>query len=165
MAQIESVFWNLGIKDKKLPEQTIAYIKKTSQIKKASHNQKLRLLKKEHTEIQSKLDRLVDLRRDGERGREDFEGHKSRLKDRQHEIDQLTSIYDKADSFTKTLTDLLTLASEAEPIMWKGSTIAQKRELLNFVFANLKLEGSTLCYILRKPFRQRPRIAVYRSLY
>ena len=152
MAQIESVFWNLGIRDKKLLDQTIAYIKKTSQIKKASHNQELRLLKKEHTEIQGKLDRLVDLRLDGEIGREDFEGHKSRLKDRQYEIDQLITTYDKADdSFTKTLTNLLTLASEAET-MWKGSTIAQKRELLNFVFANLELKGSTLCYTLRKPF-------------
>jgi hypothetical protein len=141
MAQIESVFWNLGIRDKKLLDQTIAYIKKTSQIKKASHNQELRLLKKEHTEIQGKLDRLVDLRLDGEIGREDFEGHKSRLKDRQYEIDQLITTYDKADdSFTKTLTNLLTLASEAET-MWKGSTIAQKRELLNFVFANLELIG------------------------
>ncbi len=151
MQEVEEIFFSLGIKDKILLSELIANIKKTNQIKKASHNQEVGALKKEHTELQSKLDRLLDLRIDGELTKEEFEAHKLRLKDRQYEISQLLTTYDKADdSFTKSLTNQLTLASAADSL-WKGSIISQKRELLNFVFANLELNGSTLCYTLRKP--------------
>ncbi|WP_341789671.1 hypothetical protein [Rickettsia endosymbiont of Polydrusus tereticollis] len=35
---------------------------------------------------------------------------------------------------------------------FKGSTIAEKREFLNFVFANLTLKGCKVHYSLRFPF-------------
>ena len=124
-----------------------------------------------------KLDRLVDLRLEGEITKEEFEAKKNRLKDSQYELDQLILSYDEADDkFTKTLCSLLTVASNSDKI-WTGSTIPEKRELLNFVFANLQLEGATLCYTLRKPFdkmlegancldwrRRCPFIAFFRTL-
>lgn len=93
-----------------------------------------------------------NVRLEGEITKEEFETKKNRLKDRQYELDQLILTYDKADDqFTKTLCALLTIASDSDKI-WLGSTISEKRELLNFVFANLQLKGATLCYELRKPF-------------
>ena len=92
------------------------------------------------------------MRLEGEINKEEFETKKNRLKDRQYELDQLILTYDKADDqFTKTLCALLTIASDSDKI-WTGSTIPEKRELLNFVFANLQLKGATICYELRKPF-------------
>jgi hypothetical protein len=130
----------------------VAVVLVTNRAKKAFHNQEVGQLKKQHTEIQDKLDRLVDLRLEGEITKEEFETKKNRLKDRQYELDQLILTYDKADDqFTKTLCALLTIASDSDKI-WLGSTISEKRELLNFVFANLQLKGATLCYELRKPF-------------
>lgn len=133
-------------------QNVVDYIKETNRAKKAFHNQEVGQLKKQHTEILDKLDRLVDLRLEGEITKEEFETKKNRLKDQQYELDQLILTYDKADNqFTNTLCALLTIASDSDKI-WLGSTISEKRELLNFVFANLQLKGATLCYELRKPF-------------
>ena len=152
MEQVAEVFSHLGIKEQKAFDDVVSYIKKTNQAKKAFHNHELGQLKKQHTETQGKLDRLVDLRLEGEITKEEFEAKKNRLKDSQYELDQLILSYDEADDrFTKTLCSLLAVASSSDKI-WTGSTIPEKRELLNFVFANLQLDGATLCYTLRKPF-------------
>jgi site-specific DNA recombinase len=47
--------------------------------------------------------------------------------------------------------DILTLVSKSYDL-FESSKTDQRRQLLGFVFGNLKLEGSTLRYILRKPF-------------
>ena len=89
---------------------------------------------------------------EGEISKQEFEAKILRLKDRQYELNQLVQTYDKADDeFTKRIEMLLNLTHEA-PKIWSSSTIPQKRELLNFLFANLQLKGATLCYTLRKPF-------------
>lgn len=152
LEQVADIFNHLGIKNPEMLQNVVDYIRETNRAKKAFHNQEVGQLKKQHTEIQDKLDRLVDLRLEGEITKEEFETKKNRLKDRQYELDQLILTYDKADDqFTKTLCALLTIASDSDKI-WLGSTISEKRELLNFVFANLQLKGATLCYELRKPF-------------
>ncbi|WP_375333981.1 hypothetical protein [Candidatus Tisiphia endosymbiont of Xenochironomus xenolabis] len=87
---------------------------------------------------------LIDLRLNGELSTEEFQAKKQQLKDRQYEINRLLKIYDEADDkFTDTVSTLITLASEAYET-FKGSTIAEKRELLNFIFSNLTLEGCKL---------------------
>ncbi len=48
---------------------------------------------------------------------------------------------------------LLNLAAESHDL-FANSTTEQKRQLVNFVFANLELKGTTLCYTLKKSFDQ-----------
>ncbi len=68
-------------------------------------------------------------------------------------------IYDEADDkITDTASTLITLASEAYET-FKGSTIAEKRELLNFMFSNLTLEGCKLHYVLAFPFTEMQKVA------
>ena len=55
------------------------------------------------------------------------------------------------DSFTNTLIGTVEVASGAYDA-FKVGTLEQKRRLMNFVFSNLELKGSTLCYTLKKPF-------------
>jgi site-specific DNA recombinase len=110
------------------------------------------LLKKEHTEIEQKLDGLTDLRLNGELTKEEFQVKKQKLKDRQYEISELLLTYDKADDkFTETATMLINIASEALET-FVSSELAKKREMLNFIFQNCKLEGQKLLYTLRFPF-------------
>ena len=80
MKQVAGIFDNLGIKDKALLDATIGYIKTTTDAKKAYHNHEVGQLKKQHTEIQDKLDRLMDLRLDGEISKQEFELQKNRLR-------------------------------------------------------------------------------------
>ena len=151
--QAEDVFFSLGIQDKHLLNDIISHIKKTNKLKQSSHNEQLSSMKREHTQIQSKLDRLIDLRLENEITKDEYEAGKTRLKDRQYELDDLIKMYDRADSeFTDALINLLSLASDAQEL-WKGSTISKKRELLNFVFANLQLDGAKLSYTLKEPFK------------
>lgn len=74
------------------------------------------------------------------------------MKDRQYEITRLLENYDEADDkFTNVTSMLINIASEACET-FKGSSIPQKREILNFVFSNLKLKAGKLDYSLRFPF-------------
>jgi site-specific DNA recombinase len=96
----------------------------------------------------------MDMLLDGIITRDDFERQKLRLRDQQIDIEtQMQSCREGDDSFKESMLFLLDIASEAHGI-FTGSTIDEKRQLLNFVFANLKLNGTTLCYSLKKPFDQ-----------
>jgi site-specific DNA recombinase len=150
--QVEKVINNLGFKNQEFLDTTISYLKETAKIKKQHHTIEVKELKKEHTEIQRKLDRIMDLRLEGEVTKEEFEMKKRNLKDRQFELLDLIKTYDKADGeFTKRMEMILNLTQRA-PEIWKSSTIEGKRELINFLFANLKLKGAKLEFSLRKPF-------------
>ncbi|QQV74832.1 hypothetical protein H6P87_00374 [Rickettsia tillamookensis] len=72
---------------------------------------------------------------------EEFARKKSQLKERQYELNELIKSYDKADDkFSKKLLDFINVMTNAYE-NFKGSTIDEKREFLNFVFANLELKG------------------------
>lgn len=55
------------------------------------------------------------------------------------------------DAFAKRLIVILELASKVGDT-FKGSTINQKRELINWTLLNLELNGQKLDYTLRSPF-------------
>jgi len=77
---------------------------------------------------------------------------KESMRERQHEVLQLISAHDGADeAFPNTMEKLLKVAHGAYEC-FIGSNMEEKRELLNFVFSNLKLKGATLCYSLNFPF-------------
>ncbi len=149
--QIEAVLNRLGFKDPGMLDDALDHIRETNKNKTAFHNDQLGRLKKEHTDIQKKLDRLLDLRLDGELSKEDFEAKKRQIKERQYEISQLLTSYDVDDDrFSKACSRMVELLSNAGEY-WRGSNVNEKRELLNFVFSNLEMKGATLCYTLRKP--------------
>lgn len=152
LAQVEEALGRLHIKDSKVLQNVSSYIFQTNESKKAFHKKQTATLKKEHTEIEDRLDKLLDLMMEKVITKEEFEAKKRKLKDRQYEIDELVRSYDEADDiFTKRLIDLLNMASGALE-RFRGSNIAEKREILNFVFLNLKLKGKKLEYTMRCPF-------------
>lgn len=150
--QVEDVFATIGIEDQEILKDTLAHLKNTNEAKKSCHIQETAALKKEHTEIENKLSALVDLRLAGELTKEEFQTKKQRLKDRQYEISRLLHAYDETDDqFINTTEMLINFASEALET-FKGSEMSKKREMLNFVFQNLKLKGHKLEFTLRFPF-------------
>ncbi len=73
-------------------------------------------------------------------------------KARQQEIISQMSRHVKADeTFHLTANMVLSLAKRAREI-FESSEVEEKRQLLNFVFQNLKLEGEKLVVELREPF-------------
>ncbi len=150
--QVDDVFRRIGFQNPKLLELAVEAVKESNKAKQQWHDRELAALKKEHTDIQKKLDRLLDLLAEGVIDKDDFRAKKHSAKERQLEILELINAYDGADdAFSATMEKLLRLASGAHQ-GFLGSNMEEKRELLNFVFSNLQLNGATLCYSLNFPF-------------
>ena len=150
--QVEEVFKGLGFTNPKLLELAVAAVKETNQAKQTWHDREVAALKKEHTDIQARLDRMLDLLAEGVIDKDDFRAKKQACKERQTEILEMISAHDGADdAFSNAMEKLLKLASGAYQA-FKGSNLEEKRELLGFVFLNLQLNGATLCYSLNFPF-------------
>ena len=97
---------------------------------------------------------LIDLAVNGILTREEYLRRKSQLKERQYELSELLASYDKVDDkLSKKLVDLINISTNAYET-FKGSTISEKRELLNFIFSNLNICGRKLNYSLAFPFSE-----------
>lgn len=151
-AQVEAALERITIKDHEMMTAAIAAVKEANKAKQESHNREVGLLKKEHSEIQAKLDRLVDLLAEGVLPPDDYRNKREQLKKRQHDLVNLIHAYDDADNmFGSTMEKLMKVAMGAHKA-FLSSSVEEKRELLNFVFSNLTLKGETLCYSYNFPF-------------
>ncbi len=85
------------------------------------------------------------------------------LKQRQHEIlTELASHHGVDDSFRITLSSLISVMSRAYEI-FQSSKNEQKRQLVNFMFTNLRMNGEKLEYDLRPPFHLMMNIGNYQE--
>ena len=84
--------------------------------------------------------------------RADYNGKAREPKERQAEIAVQIEQHQAGDrAFRTTLECLIPLASRAADI-FEHSKTDEKRQLLAFVFSNLKLRGRTLEFSMRSPF-------------
>ncbi len=151
-AQIEDALERISIKDPELMTAALAAVKDANKAKQESHNREVGALKKEHTDLQVRLDRLVDLLAEGVLPPDDYRAKREQYKSRQVELVNLIHAYDDADNvFGSTMEKLMKVAMGAHKA-FMSSNLEEKRELLNFVFSNLTLKGETLCYSYNFPF-------------
>jgi hypothetical protein len=74
------------------------------------------------------------------------------LKERQTEISLQVEQHQQGEGdYRTTLESLISLASRAAEIFGRSKT-DQKRQLIAFVFSNLRLKGKKLAFSLRSPF-------------
>lgn len=151
-AQVEDALERISIKDPELMTAALAAVKDANKAKQESHNREVGALKKEHTDLQVRLDRLVDLLAEGVLPPDDYRAKREQYKSRQVELVNLIHAYDDADNvFGSTMEKLMKVAMGAHKA-FMSSNLEEKRELLNFVFSNLTLKGETLCYSYNFPF-------------
>ena len=152
MAQVEAALETLTIKDKAILKNVLSYVCKANEGKKFEHKQHTASLKREHSDLEHKLDKLTDLRLEGELTKQEFMAQKKKCKDRQYELVELMHAYDVTDDeFSNKLSYIIELSANALK-EFRGSGVDQKRELLKYVFQNLKLNGKNLEYSMAKPF-------------
>lgn len=149
--QVENI-----LKDIQIPTETLSEI--IDSVRDIHKSEQLFLEKQlyeyqnEHAQIQNRINSLVDLLLDKAIDKNDFEKKKAQLREQQIEIENLIAANRNGDdSFKDSLISMVTFLSKGYDA-FKGSQIAVKRQILNIVFANLSLKGSTLCYSIRKPF-------------
>nr|WP_253308246.1 hypothetical protein [Rickettsia endosymbiont of Ceutorhynchus assimilis] len=151
LKEVEKVFKSMQLKPDLLEEIQL-YIKDSANAEKDYHKQRLSALYAEDTKIKTRVGRLMDLYLDGELDKKTHEDKHLQLIQKKEEIIREIEAHHKADnSFAKTLISLIELASNTFD-RFTGSTVEDKRGLVNLVFANLELNSEKLDYNLRPPF-------------
>ena len=151
LTQVDAVFKAIHI-----PEPLVVAIKehlKQSHTSKIDYHEKaIVALRKEYDAIQQKLEHGVDLLFSKSITQSIYDKKVYELKLRQQEIEHQLSSHTQADeTYHYTLSALIELASRAHECFARAS-VEQKRKLLTLIFANLEMQGTTLCYTLHKPF-------------
>ncbi len=109
-------------------------------------------LRREYDQVRDKLGVLLDMRLDKSITGNDYDKKATELKAHQLELAMRIEQHQKGEGeFRTTLESLISVASRAADI-FERSKIEQKRQLIAFVFSNLKLKGKKLEFSLRSPF-------------
>lgn len=83
---------------------------------------------------------------------EEFDIFNKDFRQEQENLEVELVMHSKADKeFYLTITNLLDISTRAFEL-YESSKLEQKRQLLNFMFSNLKLDGKKLVFNLKKPF-------------
>ena len=151
LAQLTPFFDNIA-----LPEEAITriteYLREVHQSEQTFYKEEQALLRKELDKLQNRLSKMYDDKLDGMIDDELYQQKFKEMKARQQEIVVKMQSHVKADeTFYITANTVLNLASRAKEL-FESSEVDEKRQLLNFVFQNLVLEGKKLVHTLREPF-------------
>lgn len=149
--QVADIFRKLKVSPEDLAV-IVGHIKSGAKAERSYHEKRLEELHKEHVSIRERMSKLTDLLLDGDISKEIHDEKRTEMAAKRDEIVYEMEQYNKADdTFTNSLIGMVEVASGAYDT-FIGGTIEQKKRLMNFVLSNLRLEGATLCYDLKKPF-------------
>jgi hypothetical protein len=116
------------------------------------HQDAIAGLRREYDQIRDKLAVLLDLRLDKSITQDEYDKKARDLKGRQTELVLRIEQHQEGEGdYQTTLESLISVASRASEIFERSKT-EHKRELIAFVFSNLRLRGKKLEFSLRSPF-------------
>lgn len=128
------------------------HLKKDVESGKEQHLYAISQIRKDYDMTQKRLDNALDMRLDGSITKEVHDEIASKLRVKQHQLNEKLQGHTKADeAFAFTVSSLLDIASNAYEL-FISSEIEEKRQLMGFVFSNLKIRGKNLEYSMHKPF-------------
>jgi site-specific DNA recombinase len=152
MKPIYEVLQNIKLPDEKIKEIT-EDLKKSNEAKNEFHKQSVEALRKEYDRIENRISRLFDLRLDDSSITKDMFNKKLKeYKEKQAELNEQIQRYTDADeNYYITANTVFSLAKRAYEL-FKASEVSEKRQLLNFLLQNPKLQGKKLQFELKTPF-------------
>ena len=151
LKQVSDVFKSIAVPQKMLDEIT-TYLQKAHEAEKEYHKHRIETFRKEHDAIQGKMDRLLDLYLAKSIPEETYINKRKSLESEMSKVKSETELHQNADGdFKNTVMTAFGLANKASEI-FESSKTSEKRELIAFVFSNLKLRGAKLEFELKKPF-------------
>jgi len=139
-----------------MPDKKIVKIvdglKRASADKTAFHHRIITNLDKEYEKLQNRLDSLLDFLLDKSITKDEYDTKLKLLKEKQQDILLQKEEHTKADeNFYLTAAHVFSIAKRAKEIFMR-SEIEEKRQLLNFLLQNCKLDGKKLSFELKTPF-------------
>lgn len=133
-------------------DEIVGDLKRTEKAKNSFHQQELINLRDEYDAIDNRISVMYEDRLDGRITTEDYDKKFREYKDKQQQLLVKIKSYDNANTnYYTTANQVLSLAQRATEI-FESSEIEEKRQLLQFVFQNLELNGKNLVYKLKTPF-------------
>ncbi len=151
LGPVYKVLENLQIPADKLDYLT-SELKRVHESEKSFHQQVMGGLQKEYDKIQARISKMYDDKLDGSITTDMYDRKLKEYKSRQSDLFIQMEEHSKADeSFYLTASQVLDLASRALEI-FESSETKEKRELLNFLFQNSRLNGRKLMFKLQSPF-------------
>ncbi|MEI7498043.1 MAG: recombinase family protein [Candidatus Falkowbacteria bacterium] len=140
----------------KLPQERqdelVESLKTTEQAKNEFQKIQLKNLREEYDIIENRISVMYTDRLDGRITTEIYDQKLKEFKEKQYDILFKIKQFDNAsNSYYITANTVLSLAQRATEI-FESSEPEEKRQLLNFLFQNLKLDGKNLQYKLKAPF-------------
>ncbi len=149
--QIKAIFRTIQV-PRKLLDALLAHMKVGHEAENQFHRDAIGGLRREYDQVRDRLAMLLDLRLDKSITQNEYDNKARALKERQTEIELRIEQHQKGEgAFRTTLESLISLASRAAELFERSKT-EQKRELIAFVFSNLRLRGKKLEFSLRSPF-------------
>jgi site-specific DNA recombinase len=151
LEQILDVFRSIRI-----PEQLLTalleHMSASHRVENQFHEDAIGRLRREHDQTRERLSILLDLRIGQSITQDDYDRKAHELKARLVELEMRIEQHQRGEgTFRNTLESLISVASRAAEIFERSKT-EQKRQLIAFVFSNLKLRGRKLEFSLRSPF-------------
>lgn len=151
LKQIQDVFASLVLPEDLLAEAT-KYLRGSNDAERKYHKAAMISLEKQVQEIEERESKLLDLYLEKKIPEDMFNKKREELSYEKVKANSEREIHQGADeNFKDTIVTAFQLISKAHE-MFLSSKIEQKRQLINFVFSNLKLNGAELRYELRRPF-------------
>ena len=151
IAEVQKIFDEMKL-EPELLKKLVEMIRSSEDDQREYVNLRTKELNVESTKIKNRMDRLTDIFLDGDIDKNTYEEKRKKYIERRQEItEEIEKMnYDNVEH-QDHLIRCLELGSNAGKT-FKGSTVEEKRELINLVFANLRLKGQKLEFKLRPPF-------------
>lgn len=133
-------------------QEIITYLKQAYAHEQAFFKNSQEMLRKDFDHIQNRLSKLIDMHLDGSIDQESYRTKMDEYKKRQREITSEMQAHISGDeTYLITVETVLGLAKRAREI-FDSSNFDEKRQLLNFVYSNLKLDDGKLLVEMKEPF-------------
>jgi site-specific DNA recombinase len=149
--QVKEVFKSLSV-----PEELFKllqdHLQNSAKSEREFHKIQITSFEKENSQLQGKCDTLLDMCISKSITRDEYDKKAIELRERQRQINaELKILNDSDEKFGITLTSLISMASKAYEI-FESSKINEKRQLIAFMFSNLRMNGTKLVFDLKQPF-------------
>ncbi|MBU4338797.1 recombinase zinc beta ribbon domain-containing protein [Patescibacteria group bacterium] len=151
LAPIREVLKDLKLKNKDA-EKLTTELRKVNQSENAFHIEAMENLKKEYDKIEKRLNAMVDLRIDGSITSDMYDKKLKEYKEQQQELLEEMQRHSIADeSYFVAVNQVISLSQRASEI-FESSEPNEKRQLLNYLLQNCRLNEKRLLFEMKKPF-------------
>lgn len=148
---VESVFKSL-ILPQKFIDELVETLKSHGKSEQTFHVQSMRDLQTEYEKIEGRIGKMYDDKLDGSITADMYDKKLKEYKEKQSAILDSMHLHNKADhNYHVTASLVLDLAKRAYEIFGRSET-TEKRQIINFVFQNMKLKDGKLVWELKEPF-------------